>query len=458
MGASDSRLKKAYNLVFPEPRVVELFESKDEDEELEKRRRNSLQGAITEWVDAYEKEKVDDLLKKRVKKPMVTSKDPRHAKATKTAEGIAQGDMRRLREQVIGHSNQINKKYATLGEDTLLHLICREGYVKMVEFLIDYFEKNGQNIPEKIQWNAENEKRRTPLHVLFTPPHETYCGWKFGVTDGIPNSKKPDVQIDADWIRPGTPEDRHRILQFLVKNGADPTKPDFHGYTPLHFACSYGWLSAVDFLLSRRNVRADNSTTNDGANAVMIASQFRHAHVVEFLVDTTQVPLEAKNLQGETALHYAVTSEALDVVEILCQFGANPDAISYNDETPFFRACQLNNAAIVNVLLDYHAEKNDKALDLLTGDAKDIVLQKILLDKQRQQQQQHDVAKTIPSLPSRHPRSSLGHWVPYRDKQGRGIFYYNTVSRLSQFDVPPDYKKDPCYVIKDATFGLHFYH
>ena len=55
-------------------------------------------------------------------------------------------------------------------------------------------------------------------------------------------------------------------------------------------------------------------------------------------------------------------------------------------------------------------------------------------------------------------KSAVGAWVPYRDKRGRGIFYYNRVSRVSQFEVPEDYEKDRRYLMKDATFGMHFYH
>jgi len=54
--------------------------------------------------------------------------------------------------------------------------------------------------------------------------------------------------------------------------------------------------------------------------------------------------------------------------------------------------------------------------------------------------------------------SAVGEWRPYRDKRGRGIFYYNRVSRVSQFEVPEDYEKDRSYIMKDATFGMHFYH
>ena len=38
------------------------------------------------------------------------------------------------------------------------------------------------------------------------------------------------------------------------------------------------------------------------------------------------------------------------------------------------------------------------------------------------------------------------------------LVQHNRVSRVSQFEVPEDYEKDRSYIMKDATFGMHFYH
>ena len=56
--------------------------------------------------------------------------------------------------------------------------------------------------------------RRTPLHVAFTPPVETFCARRFGVdSKGLPLAKKPDGDVsDMEWIRPGSAEDRQKIV------------------------------------------------------------------------------------------------------------------------------------------------------------------------------------------------------------------------------------------------------
>lgn len=54
--------------------------------------------------------------------------DPRAARANLVADSVACGNMRTMREQVIGHFTTINRPYTGHWEgDTLLHIVCREG-------------------------------------------------------------------------------------------------------------------------------------------------------------------------------------------------------------------------------------------------------------------------------------------------------------------------------------------
>ena len=56
---------------------------------------------------------------------------PRGSRAAKTAESIALGNFRELREMIIGHFAQVNKRYGAWDNDTLLHIVCREGYLRI---------------------------------------------------------------------------------------------------------------------------------------------------------------------------------------------------------------------------------------------------------------------------------------------------------------------------------------
>ena len=106
--------------------------------------------------------------------------------------------------------------------------------------------------------------RRTPLHVAFTPPVETFCARRFGVdSKGLPLAKKPDGDVsDMEWIRPGSAEDRQKIVACLIKRKADPNRVDYHDHSALHYACVWGWVPTVDLLLEEG---ADPECSNIGA-------------------------------------------------------------------------------------------------------------------------------------------------------------------------------------------------
>jgi len=165
-------------VVFPEPRIVELQAKVDE---VDLRRQNSLAASVREWLQRTELSP----LRSRNKGPGLR------------AQAIASGDMRKLREEVISHGAQLNKKYPG-GDDTLLHIVCREGYLRMVEFML---ENKGV-----IKVNAENAKKRTPLHLVFSSPQLTYCGSTFGIEDGL-------LRLDTTGHSGGPPEDRGTFIK-----------------------------------------------------------------------------------------------------------------------------------------------------------------------------------------------------------------------------------------------------
>ncbi|KAH8066445.1 hypothetical protein JL722_887 [Aureococcus anophagefferens] len=460
-------------------------ESKKEDEKelrLDNRKRNSLVFAVTDWVGTdfgKDAESLAILLSKRTKESSSSGgNDPRGSRAAKTAESIALGNFRELREIIIGHFAQVNKRYGAWDNDTLLHIVCREGYLRMVEFMVDpknvsQFDTAPETTSEtdafdttEIDFNAENNKWRTPLHVVFTPPQETYCARKIGVhDDGLPKGEKPEgVTIDSDWIRPGTERHRMQVIELLIDKGANIHQMDYHDHSPLHYACVWGWVDTVELLLEKgADPRADPETSNiAGQNALMAATEFKHVDVVDLLLSETQISIESKNVDGETALIYGALTGDVETVECLCEFGANVNAESYSKDSPLKRACRNQDVPMIHKLLDFAATRRPSAFELLEGDAKQVILDRLEAERLEKLAEFEAIKNAKASGKKGGGRgakaSAVGEWRPYRDKRGRGIFYYNRVSRVSQFEVPEDYEKDRSYIMKDATFGMHFYH
>ena len=208
----------------------------------------------------------------------------------------------------------------------------------------------------------------------------------------------------------------------------------------------------------RARLRLDPSHAG-GQNALMLCADFLHVPLIDLLLSETEISIESKNVDGETALHYAALRGSMEAVEALLEFGANVNCESYARDTPLKRACRQQRVDLVHKLLDYDCNRRPSAFAILEGEAlMEITLR--LDEEKRKKVEEYEKLKRLEAAGKnkKGKKSAIGAWVPYRDKRGRGIFYYNRVSRVSQFEVPEDYEKDRRYLMKDATFGMHFYH
>ena len=116
---------------------------------VQERRRNSFAYYIKRYVDVNvdlvdlitEIETLDitkrGLEHEKEKKAKLTIK--KIPKFTKIGNNILHGNFRELKTQVILHFNVINHRYKDASHlgNTILHFICQEGYIQMLEFLVD---------------------------------------------------------------------------------------------------------------------------------------------------------------------------------------------------------------------------------------------------------------------------------------------------------------------------------
>lgn len=131
------------------------------------------------------------------------------------AERVCQGSMKQLRDQVILDFKYVNRRYRGIyANNTLLQLICQEGFYDMLVFLMD--EKNHSVLDDQVlDIVGRNERDRTSLHLCFTPPSLTYNGQKYGIDSdtGLPNCQRPDgIEVQQDWIKPGGPRMREKCV------------------------------------------------------------------------------------------------------------------------------------------------------------------------------------------------------------------------------------------------------
>ncbi|XP_070565862.1 uncharacterized protein [Ptychodera flava] len=171
--------------------------------------------------------------------------------------------------------------------------------------------------------NAKDRDGNIPLHIA------TQNNWKDAVTYLL--DKEADIEsFDKNAMTPfhvAALLDHVEIQEYFVEKGGDVNKTDLDGLSPLHFA-----VSGQDCVGS-----------------------------VSLLVDA-KADTNLKDKKGKTPLHMAVgnnTRKATDIVNILCDGGANVNAKDKQmKETPLHIAARNNNVKVAAFLIDRGAYMN----------------------------------------------------------------------------------------------------
>jgi hypothetical protein len=160
--------------------------------------------------------------------------------------------------------------------------------------------------------------------------------------------------------------------------------------------------------------------------------------------------------------------EAVYVIEILLQSGADANQMNHNKRTPLHIACANQQAKQVHMLLNYKCHRRNSAFELLEGDAAKDIQQRILdeeaaaaaavakMEKERERLAKEGLIDTADA--GYKNKNPFGQWVDYIDKRDGSTFYYNKVSRESRKEKPKDFKPDKKRITKETTFGHAFYH
>ncbi len=152
-----------------------------------------------------------------------------------------------------------------------------------------------------------------------------------------------------------------RDVRRLVERSADRNGLDPHGDTLLIVAIRNDASKVVDWLIAdpKTDVEATNTA---GETALMIAAYRKNRPVVEKLIDRGA----EVNRTGWTALHYAASVDAGDIVALLLDHAAYIDAESPNRTTPLMMAARGGLDAMARQLVDAGADPtpvNDRDLD-----------------------------------------------------------------------------------------------
>jgi ankyrin repeat protein/L-ascorbate metabolism protein UlaG (beta-lactamase superfamily) len=118
----------------------------------------------------------------------------------------------------------------------------------------------------------------------------------------------------------GTPNVPVEIARLLVEAGADPTKRNDEGFTPLTLACERGYTDIVKYFASK-GADVSNAGGPFKATGLHAAAAKGYGDLAAFLIESG-APVNAKDSEGHTPLYYATRHGNTEVARALKAKGA----------------------------------------------------------------------------------------------------------------------------------------
>ena len=228
------------------------------------------------------------------------------------------------------------------------------GSNKAVQFLVEI----GVNIDDVDSKNyiGKPDKRDTCNSGLTALCLASKGGHSKVVQILLKEGADPKIQTKDGWtaLMYASQNGHSKVVQILLKGGADPNIQQ-DGRTALMIGSHNGHTKVVQMLL--KGGADTNIQQEDEWTALMIGSHIGHSKVVQILLKGGADPNIQKE-NGRTALIYASHNGHFEVVQILLEGGADPNIQKENGWTALMYASQNGHSEAVQILLKGGADPN----------------------------------------------------------------------------------------------------
>jgi ankyrin repeat protein len=143
---------------------------------------------------------------------------------------------------------------------------------------------------------------------------------------------------------------QHQAITFLLGEGARVDAVNSVGNTALHLAAAAGSVESVRVLLAAKAPL--DALNEDGSSALHLAGRCGEVEVTRALLDTGEVSVLQRDVNGNTALHFSANVGHEACVKFLLSRGADARARNDKGTTPLHDAGLSNSAATVAALID----------------------------------------------------------------------------------------------------------
>ncbi|CAB0030116.1 unnamed protein product [Trichogramma brassicae] len=220
--------------------------------------------------------------------------------------------------------------------DSTLHMAMR---VRIGITVHEYYQSKGLVellLRGGVDPNLANEKGETPLHIISQKDYECEMVELFFRINDESNQL---VQINARDKLGNTPLhvalkiQKKKVVELLLRRGADPTLANEKGDTPLHLICE---------------------KDSDGSLMELFFD------VVENLGKIVQV--DARNHSNETPLKLALRHKKKTIAESLLRYGANPNQVNEANRTFLHEFCSAGQIDLAEIFFKIDSENRRPVL------------------------------------------------------------------------------------------------
>lgn len=149
-----------------------------------------------------------------------------------------------------------------------------------------------------------------------------------------------------------------KVLEHLLEMKSDYNLLDSEGRKAVHYAaCSS---STENILLLIKNGVDTRDIDKSKSTPLMYACKAGRANVVEVLLGPNKSNVDAKNLTGCCAIHYAAENGHVECIKKLVQSGVDINRAGPSGKTPLMIAASLNDLETVKFLLEHGAKNTSK--------------------------------------------------------------------------------------------------
>lgn len=192
--------------------------------------------------------------------------------------------------------------------------------------------------------NSQDEYGMTALH---------WAVWdNLGLITQALLLKRPDLSIrDKDGRTPlflAVLARNKDMVERLIDGGATTTinLSDNNGYAPLYVAVTNGDINIVDYLVRKK--ASLNTPAKDGTTPLY--ASINHPAILKYLLERPDIDLNARDREGQTALHKAVLAGNNEAVRLLIEKGADYRVSDTKGKLPLDYAIEQGKREIVSLL------------------------------------------------------------------------------------------------------------